>query len=203
MALPPGPGARHDRGVIDDDIRVRRVRPDDTAELERLYAELSDSSRRLRFHSASHPLDARAAATFATADHLRREGFVAVHGPRVVGHLALESRGGGVDEVAVVVDDQVQHRGVGTLLLAAALASARLRATRWIVAWVMAENRVARHLLEGTHRPARLFWEGPMARYEIEVPPLPPDRRAAVTAAAGKHRLATPGGVGGRGSRHP
>jgi acetyltransferase len=157
---------------MDGEIRVRRVGPDDAAELERLYAELSDTSRRMRFHSRSHTVDGRAAAAFAAADHLRREGFVAVQGPRVVGHIVLEPRGGGVDELAIVVDDRIQHRGVGRLLLAAAFASARLRAIRWIVAWVMAENRVARHLLEGTHHRARLFWEGTVARYEIEVPPL-------------------------------
>jgi GNAT superfamily N-acetyltransferase len=174
MALASECRAGHDRRVIDDDIRVRRVRPDDAAELERLYAGLSDSSRRLRFHSPSYAVDGRVAAAFAAADHLRLEGFVAVHGSRVVGHLVIEPRGGGVDELAVVVDDRIQHRGVGSLLLAAGLASARLRASRWVVAWVMAENRVARHLLEGTHHRARLFWEGAMARYEIEVPPLRP-----------------------------
>jgi GNAT superfamily N-acetyltransferase len=174
MALASRPGAEHARRVIDDDIRVRRVEPDDAAELERLYSELSDSSRRLRFHSPSYAVDARVAAAFAAPDHLHLEGFVAVYGPRVVGHLVIKPRGGGVDELAVVVDDRIQHRGVGSLLLAAGLASARLRARRWAVAWVMAENRVARHLLEGTHHRARLFWEGAVARYEIEVPPLRP-----------------------------
>jgi GNAT superfamily N-acetyltransferase len=156
--------------VTDDDIRVRRVGPGDAAELERLYARLADVSRRLRFHSASIALDRRTAAEFATADHLRREGFVAVHENRVVGHLALEPRGGGVDEFAVVADDSLQRRGVGSLLLAAGLASARLRSTRWVVAWVLTENGVAQHLLEGTHHRARRFWEGQVARYEIEVP---------------------------------
>ena len=171
MALAPTPRAAHDFPVIDDDIRVRPVRPDDADELERLYAELSDSSRRLRFHVRSHVVDRRAAAAFAAADHVRHEGFVALAGTRVVGHLALEPLGERVDEVSLVVADCTQHRGVGTLLLAAGLASARLRARRWIVAWVMAENAAARHLLESTHRRVRIFWEGSVARYEIEVPP--------------------------------
>jgi GNAT superfamily N-acetyltransferase len=191
MALASLRGAEDDQGVIDNDIRVRRVRPDDAAELERLYAELSDSSRLLRFHGRSRAVDRRAAAAFAAADHVRRDGFVAIDGPRVVGHLALEPLGAGAEELAVVVDDRAQHRGVGSLLLAAAVASARLRAIRTIVAWVMAENGAARHIVESTHRRARRFWEGPVARYEIEVPPMPP--------IEGRGRPA-PGGRGSQGT---
>jgi GNAT superfamily N-acetyltransferase len=160
--------------VVDDDIRVRRVRPDDAGELERLYAGLSESSRRQRFHRDAQPVTRRDAVAFASVDHRARDGFVAIHGSRVVGHLALEPRGGGVDEIAVVVDDRIQGRGVGTLLLAAGLASARLRGIGWVVAWVVAENRVARRLLEGTHHHARRFWEGQVARYEIQVSPVAP-----------------------------
>jgi GNAT superfamily N-acetyltransferase len=173
MALLSRRGGCHDHRVIDDDIRVRRVRPDDAPELERLYADLGGSSRSLRFHHRAHAVSHREAAAFATVDHQRREGFVAVHGSQVVGHLAMEPRGGGVDELAVVVDDRTHGHGVGTLLLAAALASARLRGISWLVAWVAAENGVARHLLEGTQRRTRRFWEGSVARYEIDVPPLP------------------------------
>jgi GNAT superfamily N-acetyltransferase len=171
MALTSRPGAGDDRRVIDDDLHVRRVRPDDAGELERLYAGLSDSSRRLRFHRDLQPVTRRDAAAFAAVDHRHRDGFVAVLGARVVGHLALEPRGEGVDEIAVVVDDRVQGRGVGTLLMAAGLASARLRGITWLVAWVVADNRVARRLLEGTHHHVRRFWEGQVARYEILVPP--------------------------------
>ena len=169
MALPVAPAGDEHIGVIDD-IRVRRVRPDDAAELARLYAELGESSRCLRFHRAAHAVTARDAAKLAAVDHRDREGFVAVHGSDVVGHLALEPRGCGVNELAVVVDDDTQGRGVGNLLLVAALAWARLRGIQMLVAWVMAENAVARHLLERTHHPTRRFWEGRVARYEILVP---------------------------------
>ena len=171
MALAVRPCAGDDRCVIDDDIRIRRVRSSDAAELACLYAGLSEESRRRRFHQASHSLTDREAAAFAGVDHRHRDGFVAVRGSQVVGHLALEPRGGDIDELAVVVDDRIQHRGVGTLLLAAAFASARLRGTAVILAWVWTENLLARHLLEGTRHPTRRFWEGQVARYEILVPP--------------------------------
>lgn len=157
--------------MVHDDIRVRRVRPADVQQLESFYADLSDESRALRFHGASHGIRQREAETFAAADHQRRDGFVAVADRRVVGHLVLEPLGNGVEELAVAVDDRIQHQGVGTLLLAAAIASARLRHVRRLVAWVMIDNVAMRRLLAGGHYPMRIDWDGSVARYELGVPP--------------------------------
>lgn len=165
--------------MIRDDIRVRRVAPDDAPELKRFYAELSADSRVSRFHAACRGISRQQAETFAAADHRRRDGFVAVADGRIVGHLVLEPMGTDIEELAVAVDDRLQHRGVGTLLLAAAVASARLRGIRRLVAWVRAENGVMRHLLTTSHHPLRLGWEGPVARYELEVPPALPSHLAA------------------------
>jgi GNAT superfamily N-acetyltransferase len=154
-----------------DDIRVRRVALGDTAELERFYACLSADSRALRFHHASRGISRAQAQQFAAADHHLRDGFVAVTGGRIVGHLVLEPLGEGIEELAVAVDDRLQHQGVGTLLLAAAVASARLRGVPRLVAWVRAENAVMLHLLGASHYPLRVTWEGSVARYELAVPP--------------------------------
>jgi hypothetical protein len=59
----------------------------------------------------------------------------------------------------------------------AAFAWARLHGIHWIVAWVLADNLVARRLLEGSRHPVRRFWEGSVARYEIELPPAVASRR--------------------------
>lgn len=178
-ALGSAAPATHDQHMVRDDIRVRRVAPGDAAELERFYAELSADSRVTRFHSASRGISHEQAEEFAAADHRRREGFVAVAGGGIVGHLVLEPMGEGIEELAVAVDDRVQDHGVGTLLLAAAVASARLRGVRCIVGWVMGENGAMRHLLAASHHTIRLGWEGPVARYELEVPAAMPGRAAA------------------------
>jgi RimJ/RimL family protein N-acetyltransferase len=165
--------------MVDDDIRLRRVCPGDAAELERFYADLSADSRVRRFHGASLGIDHQQAERYAAADHLQRDGFVAVAAGRVVGHLVLEPMGPGVEELAVAIDDRLQHHGVGTLLLAAAIASARLRHVRSLVAWVMVDNVPMRHLLAGGHYPMRIDWDGTVARYELEVPPGSPHSAAA------------------------
>lgn len=157
--------------MVHDDIRVRRVCPTDAAELERFYADLSADSRATRFHGASRGIDQLQAVRYAGADHLRRDGFVAVADGRIAGHLVLEPLGPGVEELAVAVDDRMQHHGVGTLLLGAAIASARLRHVGRLVAWVMAHNVAMRQLLAGGHHPMRIEWDGTVARYELVVPP--------------------------------
>lgn len=72
--------------------------------------------------------------------------------------------------MAVAVDDRFQHQGVGTLLLAAAIASARLRGIGRLVAWVKPENVAMRHLLTACRHPHRISWEGSVACYELDLP---------------------------------
>lgn len=165
--------------MVRDDIRVRRVAPEDAPELERFYAGLSADSRASRFHGACRGISHALAGGFASADHRTRDGFVAMADGRIVGHLALEPLGSGSEELAVAVDDGVQHHGVGTLLLVAAVASARLRGIRRLVAWVRAENGAMRHLLSASHHPLCLGWEGLLAKYELEMPLDLPRRAAA------------------------
>lgn len=165
--------------MVPDDIRVRRVAPGDAPDLERFYAELSPESRSSRFHGASRGIRHEQAEDFAAADHRRRDGFVAVAGGRIVGHVVLEPLREGVEELAVAVDDRVQHHGLGTLLLAAGIASARLRGVRRLVAWVRAENGAMKHLLTASRHPLHLAWEGSVACYELDVPPSPSIHAAA------------------------
>jgi RimJ/RimL family protein N-acetyltransferase len=152
-----------------DDIRIRRVVPEDAAGLERFYAELSPESRLRRFHAACRGISHELAETLAMADHRTRDGFVAVAGSRIVGHVLLEPCGSKSEEVAVAVGDRLQGRGIGTLLLAAALASARLRRVSRLIAWVQAENTGMRRLLVRSGHPLRMSWDRSVARYELAV----------------------------------
>jgi GNAT superfamily N-acetyltransferase len=164
--------------MVDDDIRVRRIAPGDVVALERFYVDLSASSRARRFDCASRGIGHRQALEFAAADHRGRDGFVAVADDRIIGHVVLEPLGDDTEELAVAVDDSVQHHGVGTLLLAAALASARLRRIRHLVAWVRADNSPMRRLLTASAHARQVTWDGSVARYELTVEPRA-DRPAA------------------------
>jgi GNAT superfamily N-acetyltransferase len=152
-----------------DDIRVRRVAAGDGPALERFYAELSPESLRLRFHAATRGISVAEAEDLARVDHQHREGFVAVADGRIVGHLVLEPDGPAREEMAIAVRERHQHHGVGTLLITAGLASARLRGIGRIVAWVLPDNLHMRHLITALPHPVRTTWIGSVACCEIDL----------------------------------
>ena len=164
--------------MVNDEIRVRRVAKSDHQDLERL--------RRTLGHEPGDevpwwlPRDHHAQAVrFASADHRQRDGFVAVADGQMVGHLMLEPDDHGSEELAIAVSDRLQHHGVGTLLLAAAIASARLRGIQRLVAWVLPGNSAMRRMLTTSGHMVQLTWQGNVARYELAVPPYPNAEAAA------------------------
>jgi GNAT superfamily N-acetyltransferase len=130
-------------------------------------------------HMVRDDISHQQAETFVAADHLRRDGLVALANGRIVGHLVLEPVAEAMEELALAVDDGVQRHGVGILLLAGAVASARLRGIQRLVAWVRADNCAMRRLLIGSRYVLRVGWEDSIARYELEVPARLPRRVAA------------------------
>lgn len=154
-----------------DQITVRRVRAGDATRLEAFYAALSDDSRAARFHGACRGINHGQAEHYSAADHRHRDGFVAERDGQVVGHLVLEPVSPGVEELGVAVADGVQHHGVGSLLMAAAVASARLRGVRSLQAWIRPDNQAMRRLFTGTsHRAVMAGWDGIDARYDLQLP---------------------------------
>jgi acyl-CoA synthetase (NDP forming)/GNAT superfamily N-acetyltransferase len=122
---------------------IRPLRPEDRADLEALHGEASDDSIRWRFFSLSR-------ATAADyVDHLYSdegpdECLVATVGGRIVA-LATAERGATDDaataEVAFLVADAWQGRGVGSLLLEHLAARSRDHGIRRFTAEVMMDNR--------------------------------------------------------------
>ena len=140
-------------------VRVRRIRPDDAAGLVDLYARLSAHTAYQRFFSAMRRLPPDWAAFLANVDHRRRFALVA-EAPDGGGLIAVAryepAQEPGVVEVAFVVQDDWQGRGLGTRLLADLLAAARANGIERFRAWVLADNRRMLDLLarftDVTHR---------------------------------------------------
>jgi L-amino acid N-acyltransferase YncA len=163
-----------------DDITVRRVGATDANRLEAFYAGLSVDSRVARFRGACRGISHRQAEAYSAADHVRRDGFVAELGETIVGHLVLEPVSAGVEELGIAVADGLQHHGVGELLMAAAVASARLRGVDRLLAWIRPDNEPMRRLFTGTSHPTRLVdGDGFDLCYELSVPPAAAIRHAA------------------------
>jgi acetyltransferase len=130
-------------------VSIRPIDRSDAGGLSDLYLSLTPESRRSRFLGSvgDGPLHVRALRLAA------ERGFVAVldeSGPQdgsLVGHIALLPAGKGTAEVAVVVADACQGKGIGTRLVHAAGEEARRLGLRHIVASTFADNVRMRRLL--------------------------------------------------------
>jgi GNAT superfamily N-acetyltransferase len=151
-------------------IAVRVIRADDAARLCRLFYRLSPESVYRRFFTLYTAPPAAALRELADLDHDRRGAMVAVVGDEVVGVARYAVLAGETDvaEVAVVVEDAYQGRGLGPRLLACATGLARLHGVRTLTATVLADNRPAIAMLRATYPDAE--WVSNGTEYDLRVP---------------------------------
>jgi GNAT superfamily N-acetyltransferase len=136
--------------------RVRPIRPDDEPRLVELYGRLSRHSAYQRFFTVMQRLPPDWYHFFANVDYVRRLALVAeretVSGYQLIGVGRYESGEElGIAEVALVVEDGWQGRGLGRILLDSVLGAATARGIRRFRAYVLTENyRMLRLLATGT-----------------------------------------------------
>jgi acyl-CoA synthetase (NDP forming)/ribosomal protein S18 acetylase RimI-like enzyme len=128
-------------------VHVRPVRPSDVDAIRSFLAGLSLRSRAFRFFSAGANLD-RAATQAVDVDHVRRFGLVALQGDRVVGHATYVGLDATHAEAAFAVADDLQGRGLGTILLAHLAEAAHAAGFEVFVNEVLPEN----HRMVGVFR---------------------------------------------------
>jgi GNAT superfamily N-acetyltransferase len=123
------------------EVHIRPIRPDHDDALRAFHSRLSSESIVLRFFGPHPRLSDAEVARFTTVDGVDRMALVAEHGSEIVA-VARYDRSPGSDEaeVAFVVDDTFQGRGLGTVLLQHVAAAARSRGIRWLMADTLAEN---------------------------------------------------------------
>jgi GNAT superfamily N-acetyltransferase len=134
------------------DIRSRRaqrvaIRPlasGDRTELDGAFSRLSDETRRRRFGTAASRLSERELDRLIDVDHHRHEALAAfAPGGRIVGVARYVTLDDDPDfaEVAVTVDDEWQHVGIGRRLMGELIDRARDEGITRLLAYVSAENR--------------------------------------------------------------
>ena len=126
-------------------VQLRPIRPEDQARLIELYDRLSRHSAYQRFFTVMRRLPPDWAKLLATVDYRRRLALVAEHagphGRELVGVGRYEPTGReDTAEVAFVVQDGWQNRGLGTLLFLGVLDAAVARGIRRFVAYILADN---------------------------------------------------------------
>jgi acetyltransferase len=126
-------------------LRLRPIRPEDQDRLIALYDRLSRHTAYQRFFTVMKRLPPDWAHLLANVDYERRLALLAEHGPPEAPELVGVARYEPTDradtaEIAFVIQDGWQNRGLGTLMLDALLAAAEARGIRRFRAYVLASN---------------------------------------------------------------
>ena len=133
---------------------MRPIGPDDRERLSAAFEALSERSRQRRFLVPKPRLSSAELTYLTEVDHRTHEALVAVDPAtdRIVGVARYASAAGatGVADVAVVVADEWQRRGIGTRLLLDLRERAVENGVARLVATTLHENRAARVVLRRT-----------------------------------------------------
>jgi RimJ/RimL family protein N-acetyltransferase len=123
-------------------IHVRSVEPADAPGIVAMHSRFSERTRYLRFFGAYPRIPARDLHRFANVDHRDREAFVALVDDHVIaiGRYERLAPGGPDAEVAFVVEDAHQGRGIAPVLLRALVPAAREAGIGVFIAEVMPGN---------------------------------------------------------------
>ena len=165
-------------------VEIRPARPEDFAAVRDMHAKMSPDNLYLRFFSMSPVAaeqEARRICRDPAPDHA---ALLAVLDGEVVGCGTYEQQGAGSlsAEVALAVADEMQNRGVGTLLLEHLISLARGRGFRAFTAETLTENALMLKVFaDAGLRPQRTLADGV---YDFTFP-LPADE---ADAALGTYR---------------
>ncbi|MEW1928734.1 GNAT family N-acetyltransferase [Streptomyces sp. NPDC088360] len=148
--------------------RIRAVRPDDHAQLQGLYEEMSPENLRLRFFAASRRSAAQSADRACAAPRPGYRALIAETKDQIIGLAEYERTDDpGTAEISLAVAEGLHHRGIGTLLLEHLVSAARAEGITAFTADALAENHeVLKVFADLGLRTARHF-EGPEVRCTI------------------------------------
>ncbi|WP_091674200.1 bifunctional GNAT family N-acetyltransferase/acetate--CoA ligase family protein [Amycolatopsis marina] len=153
-------------------VHLRPIVPDDADKLVALHGRLSERTRYLRYFGAYPRIPKRDLDRFSIVDHHDRVAFAAMLGDDIVAVGRYERlEGGDSAEVAFLVDDAHQGRGLGSILLEHLAAAASERGLRRFVAEVLAENaQMVRVFRDAGYQVSRAFEEG-VLHLEFDIDP--------------------------------
>lgn len=181
---------------------VRPIRPDDVPLLRAFHGRLSSESIYLRFFSPRPKLSEKELRHFATVDHDARVALVVLLGGDLiaVGRYDRAPRSDAA-EVAFVVADAQQGRGIATLLLERLASAAQERGITRFTADVLPQNRAMLHVFHDAGFEATSRFEDGIVRVGFPIGRTPEALAAAAArersaAARSVERLLAPRGVG-------
>lgn len=182
-------------------VHIRPISPDDADRLRDFHAGLSAETIQYRFFSPHPTLSDQEVEHFTNVDHDDRVALVATLGARMIGvarYERLQDRDSA--EVAFVVSDEHQGRGVGALLLEHLAAAARERGISRFEASVLTTNRRMLQVFSTAGFEGTSHVESSVVEVELLIEPsermlMAAERRDHVAEAASIARLLSPRSV--------
>ena len=165
--------------ILPDGLRalIRPIKPDGAEALVIAIRQLTPRSRYQRFLTARTDYSVSEMDPFVKCDGVTRIGIVLApldeHGdplpPVAVAHCLRDGRGSPSAEVAIVVADAWQGRGVGSALIASLARRAReVGISRWW-ALMLTDNFAARRLLERHGRVLRDLTSSGLTELSLDI----------------------------------
>ena len=130
-----------DSKEVETPVSIRVATPLDGEGLRGMFSRSSSETIHRRFHTPFPQVPEWMLALMLSADRTDREFLVAVADGKVVGHAMYAMLGGGEAEMAIVVEDGWQSKGVGKALLRELAADAGRRGVETFVGSVLPDNR--------------------------------------------------------------
>ena len=153
---------------------LRPIRPDDAELLVAFYARTSEESKYFRFFAPYPRLSEKDVRRFTTVDHRDRVALIALVGTEMIGVVRydlLPDPGVPVAEVAFLIRDDHQGRGLGSVLLEHVAAAARERGIGRFLAEVLpANSRMISVFADAGYSQRREFEDG-VVHLEFDLAP--------------------------------
>jgi acyl-CoA synthetase (NDP forming)/RimJ/RimL family protein N-acetyltransferase len=150
---------------------LRPIMPGDQQRLVDFYAEVSEQSKYFRFFAPMPTLSDRDVARFTTVDHHERVAFVLTVADRIIGIGRYDLVEKGQAEVAFLVQDQHQGRGVGQLLLEHLAQAGRENGVDRFVAEVLPDNQRMQQVFREAGYRVTGGWDEGVMHLEFDIDP--------------------------------
>ncbi len=177
-ADPPPPPQHWYADVLASDggvVRMRPITPGDAEGLQRFHAGLSDRTRYLRYFGPYPKMTPKDLFRTTHVDYRDRVGLVAVLGDSIVAvgryELLPDHPGARAAEVAFVVADEHQGRGLGSILLEHLAGAAAENGIDTFVAEVLAENNAMVTVFRDAGYQVRRNRDGSVLHLEFAIDP--------------------------------
>ncbi|WP_244242277.1 bifunctional GNAT family N-acetyltransferase/acetate--CoA ligase family protein [Nocardioides seonyuensis] len=171
---PPPPPRHWEADVLLRDGRtahIRPIRPEDRQLLVDFYSRVSDESKYYRFFSPMPQLSERDLTRFTHVDHRDRVAFVLLVGGAMIAVGRYDTIEPGEAEVAFLVEDKHQGRGIGQLLLEHLAQAGRERGIESFVAEVLPDNQAMIHTFRDAGYQVKSAYEDGVVELVFRIDP--------------------------------